>query len=215
MLAAIREHDHACGALALPGRSTDRNAAQNGSGDGPSMPLYDVGTLEDHLALPLTPRESGRLGAGRIRFPGGRACRDRSLRRDGLRGGPPTREIGIRVAIGATKKQCTVARDGRATINPGDRRNVLRNGGRARHRQILQGGSLWNQPARPETYAVAIGVMAVVALIACTIPAQRALAVDPARALREDKIRLMPTAPSSRGSAKLSRQSEPRPKEAD
>lgn len=41
-------------------------------------------------------------------------------------------------------------------------------------------------PKDPLTYVLAITLMIVVTLLACTIPARRALALDPASALRED-----------------------------
>ncbi len=151
----------------------------------PTMPLYEVATLEDHLALPLAP---ARLAASAL---GGFGFLAVLLAAIGVYGAMAyavarrSREIGIRVAIGATKKNVLSLVIGRTLV-------ILAVGVVFGTVAALATGRLFTavlygiSPRDPETYAVAIGLMAVVALIACTIPAQRALAVDPATALRDE-----------------------------
>jgi ABC-type antimicrobial peptide transport system permease subunit len=150
-----------------------------------SMPLFDVGTLEDHLALPLTP---ARLAASAL---GGFGFLAVLLAAIGVYGSMAyavarrTREIGIRVAIGASKSNvlALVMRRSALFLAIGTMCGVAASLAVSRlFNAVLYGVS----PRDPVTYALAIALMTAVTLLACTIPVQRALAVDPASALREE-----------------------------
>jgi predicted permease len=96
-----------------------------------------------------------------------------------------TREIGVRMALGADRA--------------GVARLVLRQGARITAAGLLAGGALafgagrllqglllGLSPADPLTFAGVAGLLALVALLACLLPARRAAAVDPVRAFRAD-----------------------------
>jgi ABC-type antimicrobial peptide transport system permease subunit len=150
-----------------------------------SMPLFDVGTLEDHLALPLTP---ARLAASAL---GGFGFLAVVLAAIGVYGtmayavARRTREIGIRVAIGASKSNVLALVMRRSAL-------LLAIGTLCGVAAALAVGRLFNavlygvSPRDPVTYALAIALITAVTLLACTIPVQCALAVDPASALREE-----------------------------
>jgi len=150
-----------------------------------TMPLYDVATLEDHLALPLTP---ARLAATILAAFGFSAV---ILAAIGVYGAVAyavarrTREIGIRVAIGASRKDVLNLVMHRTAT-------VLAVGTLLGTAAALVAGRFVStilygvNPKDPSTYTLAILLMTTVALVACLIPAKRALAVDPADALREE-----------------------------
>ena len=91
-----------------------------------------------------------------------------------------TREIGIRLALGAgTRNVFNVAlRDGLILVAAGMAIGVL---------CALVAGPPWRasctacRPADPTTFVVVSAVLAVVALVACVIPARRAMRMDPNR----------------------------------
>jgi predicted permease len=150
-----------------------------------TMPLFDVATLEDHLALPLTP---ARLAASAL---GGFGFLAVVLAALGVYGAMAyavarrTREIGIRIAIGANKSNVLALVMRRSAV-------LLAIGALGGVSAALLTGRFFNavlygvSPRDPATYVLAIVLMIVVTLLACAIPAQRALAVDPASALREE-----------------------------
>ncbi len=150
-----------------------------------SMPLFDVSTLENHLNLPLLP---ARLAASAL---GGFGFLAVLLAAMGLYGAMAyavarrTREIGIRVAIGATRSNVLSLVLRRTAV-------VLTVGTLFGTTAALLVGRFFSailygvSPRDPATFILAIALMAGVALLACAIPAQRALAVDPASALREE-----------------------------
>jgi predicted permease len=95
------------------------------------------------------------------------------------------REIGIRVALGATAGGIVrmVLRQGLTISGIGVIVGVLGALGFARlTRSLLFGVS----PTDPATYAAVGAVIMLVALIACLVPAQRAMRVDPLEAIRND-----------------------------
>ncbi len=150
-----------------------------------TMPLYDVATLEDHLALPLTP---ARLAASILAAFGFLAL---VLAAIGVYGAVAyavarrTREIGIRVAIGATRSNVVSLVVHRTAV-------VLIIGTLLGTAAALAVGKFVSailygvSPKDPSTYALAILLMAVVAAVACLVPAKRALTVDAASALRNE-----------------------------
>jgi ABC-type antimicrobial peptide transport system permease subunit len=96
-----------------------------------------------------------------------------------------TREIGIRMAIGAAPAQVLRVVFSRAGM-------LLAIGMAAGIAMTLAGGKFLSQilygvSARdPLTFTLAIALMMVVAIAACWFPARRAMAVDPVTALRTE-----------------------------
>lgn len=150
-----------------------------------SLPLYDVATLNDHLDLPLMPAT---LAASALGAFGLLAV---VLAAIGVYGSMAyavarrTREIGIRVAIGARKGNVLafVTRRAAVTLAVGTVCGVFAALLAAKlFSSVLYGIS----PKDPTTYAIGIALMSLIALLACVLPARRALAIDPASALREE-----------------------------
>lgn len=151
----------------------------------PEMPFFEVSSLEDHMQLPLFP---ARIAAVMLGAFGVLAV---ILAATGLYGmlayaiSRRTREIGIRVAIGASRSNvlslvlrraliivvCASALGAALTLAAG-----------RLFTPILYGVS----PRDPATYAAALMLMVAVALMAAYIPARRALGIEAAVALREE-----------------------------
>jgi predicted permease len=150
-----------------------------------SLPLYDVATLKDHLALPLTPASVAASALGAFGFLAV------VLAAVGVYGSMAyavarrTREIGIRVAIGARRNDVLALVTRRASMIvvigtiSGAALALLASG---LFRAVLYGIS----PRDPATYALAVVLMAAIGVVACIVPARRAMAVDPAIALRDE-----------------------------
>ncbi len=96
-----------------------------------------------------------------------------------------TREIGIRMAIGASQSQvlAIVARRALLLIGSGTLAGlaVALVAGHFLER-ILYGV----QPTDPLTFAIALAMMLGIATLACWIPARRAIRIDPVTALRQE-----------------------------
>jgi hypothetical protein len=141
----------------------------------PTMPLFDVGTLEDHLALPLTPARLAWLSGCRTRG-------DWSLWSNGvLRGSESARDRNPDRNWGDTaRRACVVTRRSAVLLGTGTLCGVVAAlAVRRFFNAVLYGISSKD----PVTYVLAITLMT---FLASTIPVQRALAVDPASALREE-----------------------------
>jgi putative ABC transport system permease protein len=98
--------------------------------------------------------------------------------------GQRTREVGIRMALGARAAQVLVmvVRQGMAPVGAGLALGLA--GALALGRALR--GLLYEVPAYdPGTLGTASAVLAAAALVACVMPARRAARIDPARALRE------------------------------
>jgi putative ABC transport system permease protein len=96
-----------------------------------------------------------------------------------------TREIGVRMAIGATPSQmlASILREGLTQVALGLLAGAILSLLTAR----LLTGLLFGVAAMSITpYLIVISVLAAVSLVACLIPARRAMRVDPALALRAD-----------------------------
>ncbi len=151
----------------------------------PALTLYSVGGLKDQLAFPLFPARAAAMVLGIfgvlamvLAATGLFALMAYAVSRR-------TREIGIRIALGAragmilssvlsrTLKLCA------AGIVIGVL--VTLSGGRVLS-AILYGVS----PSDPLTYATAVLLVALVAALACWRPAAYAIRIDPGRTLRED-----------------------------
>jgi predicted permease len=99
--------------------------------------------------------------------------------------GRRTREIGIRVALGAarTKLLSDVLREGMLHAGAGLVLGVLASLGLTR---LLRSQLFGLEPTDPATFGAASMLLLVVAGLACAVPARRAAAVDAMVALRED-----------------------------
>ncbi len=151
----------------------------------PSIVLSDAHTLRDHMAFPLFP---ARIAAA---FLGAFGILAVTLAATGVYGmmayavSRRTREIGIRMALGAAPGQVLGVVMGRSGI-------LLALGAAAGIAIALAAGKFFSMvlygvsDKDPVTYAVAIGGMAFVALAACWLPARRAIKVDPSTALRTE-----------------------------
>jgi putative ABC transport system permease protein len=96
-----------------------------------------------------------------------------------------TREIGIRAALGARPRSLAtmVLRDAVYIVVPGIVLGGIAAGSAARLMDRLLFGVT---AVDPITYAAAIGVLAVVAIVAALVPARRAAMLDPVRALQTE-----------------------------
>jgi len=96
-----------------------------------------------------------------------------------------TREIGVRVALGATLRDIVtlVLRQGLALVVVGGALGLAAALGLTRYLATLLYGVT---PADPATFAVVVGLLLAVALLACWLPARRAAKVDPMTALRAE-----------------------------
>ena len=151
----------------------------------PEITLFATGSLKDHLALPLL---GARVAAIVLGVFGAFAM---ALAATGLFAlmsyavSRRTREIGIRMALGAKRRQILSSVLGRALI--------LCGAGIAVGAVItLAAGHLLSavlygvSPRDPITYGAALCLMTIVGLLACWTPAARAVHTDPVRALREE-----------------------------
>lgn len=151
----------------------------------PALPLYSPGTLVQHLDLPLFP---ARMAASALGAFGVLAL---ILAATGIYGvmayaiSRRTREIGIRMAIGASQGQVLAIVARRAVLLIGSGTVVGLGLAMAAGRflqQILYGV----QPTDPLTLAIVLLMMLVIASVACWIPARRAIRINPVTALRQE-----------------------------
>ena len=149
----------------------------------PALPLYNVQTLSDHMNVPLFPF---RMAATVLGSFGVLAI---ILAAIGIYGvmsyvvASRTREIGVRIALGAAKRDVLVLIIGQgmtlALIGLGI--GLLIAFGVA---QLVAKLLFGVRPLDPVTFAGVSLLLGVVALVACYIPARRAVKVDPLVALR-------------------------------
>lgn len=151
----------------------------------PSVAQYAAGPLSEHLDLPLFP---ARLAAAAL---GAFGVLVLILAATGIYGvmayavSRRTREIGIRMAIGASPQQVlgSIARSATILVGSGTVVGLivaLVLGGLLK--QILFGVD----PTDPATYGIVGAMMAAIAALACWLPARRATRIDPIRALRQE-----------------------------
>jgi predicted permease len=96
-----------------------------------------------------------------------------------------TREIGVRLALGATRREVLglVVRQGMTLTLAGLGLGIAGALGATR---LMRGLLYQTQPLDPVTFASVPGILAVVALVACYLPARRAARVEPMAALRAE-----------------------------
>jgi predicted permease len=170
---------------ALPEADTLRLLRRAVTGLDPSLTIYEAGSLTSELALALFP---ARLVAVVLASFGLLAA---VLAATGVYGimayavSRRTREIGIRMALGAAPSQVLGVVLNRTAVLVGLGTAVGLTIALAAGKffgQILYGVSARD----PLTYACAIVLMAAVAFVACWVPARRAIRVDPLAALRTE-----------------------------
>ena len=95
------------------------------------------------------------------------------------------REIGVRMALGASRAQVfrSVLAQGLTTTAIGVAAGIAAALGLTRTIESLLFGV---KPTDPATFAAVVGVLAVVAILACYLPARRATNADPMEALRQE-----------------------------
>jgi putative ABC transport system permease protein len=96
-----------------------------------------------------------------------------------------TTEIGVRMALGAPRSSVVrmIVRQGLTPVTVGLGFGLA---GALAMTRIVAGLLFAVEPTDPITYAAVVGVLATTAAIACLVPARRAAAIDPMRALRAD-----------------------------
>jgi ABC-type antimicrobial peptide transport system permease subunit len=151
----------------------------------PAIALFNVGTMVERLDLPLFP---ARLAASVLGAFGVLAL---VLAATGIYGvmayaiSRRTREIGIRMAIGATRGHVLGIVGRRALLLIGSGTLVGLAVAMAAGRfleQILYGV----EPTDPFTLAAVLLLMAGIAALACWVPARRAIRINPVTALRQE-----------------------------
>jgi predicted permease len=151
----------------------------------PTLPFFQADSLENHLSLPLLP---ARIAAIML---GGFGVLAVILAATGLYGmlayavSKRTREIGIRVAIGATRANVlslVLRRTMLIVASASILGAVLALATGRFFTPVLYGVS----PRDPATYALSIALMAAIGAVACLIPARRALGIEAMVALREE-----------------------------
>jgi predicted permease len=149
----------------------------------PTLPLYNVQTLSDHMSVPLFPF---RMAAAVLGSFGILAI---VLAAIGIYGvmsyvvAGRTREIGVRLALGAARRDVLllILRQGMTLAGIGLGLGLLITFGVA---QLLAKLLFGVSPVDPVTFAAVSLLLAFVAALACYIPARRATRVDPLVALR-------------------------------
>jgi putative ABC transport system permease protein len=151
----------------------------------PSVPLYRVRTMEQAVADDTATQRFSMLL--QVLF----ALVALSLAAVGLYGvlaftvTRRTAEIGVRMALGAERSDVLrmIVRQGMAIVAVALAVGVA---GALASGRLLASLLFGVSPADPVTYTTVVGVLLVVALVACWIPARRASGVDPAEALRAE-----------------------------
>ena len=150
-----------------------------------TLPLYDVKTLREHMKIPLFP---ARMAANVLGCFGVLAL---VLAAIGIYGvmsyvvAGRTREIGLRMALGAQLKHVRqlILKQGMSLATIGLALGLCVVLGLT---QFLKSMLYGISPTDPMTFIAISFLLAVVALLACYVPARRAAHVDPMVALREE-----------------------------
>jgi predicted permease len=151
----------------------------------PELTLFQAGTLQEQLALPLFPARVAAFALGSF---GALAL---VLAATGLFAlvafavARRAREIGIRIALGATSKQVLLSIFQRTALFCGAGA-VIGIAVTLFASKLLSAVLYGVDPHDAPTYAISIMALGSVALLACWTPARRAIRLDPARTLREE-----------------------------
>jgi predicted permease len=151
----------------------------------PNVTFYNVSLLSDHVKAATFQQ---RLAANLLVVFGGLALLLAAVGSYGVLAylvGQRRREIGIRLAIGATRASVfkLIVTSGAKVVAAGAAIGLLLSVGAGFG---LRGLLIGVQPTDPITYAVVTLLLLVVAFLACAIPARRAAVLDPALTLRDE-----------------------------
>jgi len=151
----------------------------------PAVALFSVGTMQDQLAWALFPSRIAAIALG------GFGILTLVLAATGIYGvmayavSRRTREIGIRMAIGATQAQVLAAVFGHAAVLLGV--GLLFGLGLALGAGRLLERTFYDvKPSDPASFAIVLALMLVVGVAATFLPSQRAACVQPTQALRQE-----------------------------
>jgi ABC-type antimicrobial peptide transport system permease subunit len=151
----------------------------------PAQPVYHVKTLETLVGDSTLP---SRVSADMMSLFSALAL---ALAAIGIYGvvaygvSQQAREFGVRMALGATRRDVVrlVLRSGGRMVGAGIGIGMVSALGLSR---LIQGALVGVNPTDPLTYATVAAVLGATGLFACAIPAVRASAARPVRALRAD-----------------------------
>lgn len=151
----------------------------------PGVPLFDVQTLEQHIAFSFFLLE---MAATLLAVFGATAALLAAL---GLYGviaqgvAARTREIGVRMSLGATAADVgrLVVQQGLGLAAAGIAVGLV---GAVAVTRVFESQLLGVSPLDPAAFAATTVLLAATALLACAVPAWRAARLDPVRALRMD-----------------------------
>jgi len=151
----------------------------------PQMTLFQAGTLTEQLALPLFPARVGAMALGTFGMLALVLSATGLFSLVAFAVARRAREIGVRVALGASSGEVlkTLMQRTFAACGIG----LLAGVGIAWAANKLLAAILYGvSPHDPAIYSTAITVVIVIAALACWSPARRALRLDPAIVLREE-----------------------------
>ncbi|MGH9695584.1 MAG: ABC transporter permease, partial [Bryobacteraceae bacterium] len=150
----------------------------------PELTIFNAGGLKEQLALPLFPARIAAIVLGVFGFLAMALAATGLFALMSYAVSRRTREIGIRMALGARPAQVLSAVLKRTLVLCAA--GILAGAVVTLAAGRMLGAVLYGvSPRDPATYAVAIALMAVVAFVASWNPAARAVRIDPARTLRE------------------------------
>jgi len=149
----------------------------------PDLALFDIHSMPERIDLSLSSRRTSMLLANAF---GGVALFLASLGIYGVLAylvAQRTREIGIRVALGSTRTGILrlVLREGSKLVAAGF---VLGIAGAASLQKAVASQIYGTRPFDPLVLAGVMALLGGIALIACAVPARRAMSVDPVVVLR-------------------------------
>jgi predicted permease len=151
----------------------------------PDLAVFDVRSMSERIDLSLSPRKTSMLLANAF---GGVALFLATLGIYGVLAylvAQRTREIGIRVALGSSRGAILglVLREGFELVLIGLVLGII---GAASLQKVVATEIYGVRPLDPLVLASVMGLLAIVALAACAVPARRAMRVDPIVALRSE-----------------------------
>lgn len=155
------------------------------AGMDPSLTIFNAGSLRDQLAWPLFPARVAAIVLGAFGFIAVTLTATGVFALVAYAVTRRTREIGIRMALGAsagTIIRAVLTRTGVLAFAGLTAGTALALATGRSLSAVLYGVG----PNDVPTYAVALGLMIVIAGLSCWLPARRAIRIDPSRSLREE-----------------------------